>query len=135
MNEQDDVYDDDNDEDGSDGRQIAPANDGQPALPTLFRKLGLGKVTLGDSFTMEYKPKTKTLNVTVKRPGGVTQRVSRHVEGGFNVASEYDANAMDKSERNRIIRRLAARGQTQQELAQQFGLSQAMINRIVNDND
>lgn len=99
-------------------------------LPQLFQDLGLGKVSTNDKFTIKYSD--GSLKVSVKRSDGVTQTVNRHVSSGFRAMTEFNPTDMaSKDDRNDEIRRRYKNRETQQELAELFGLSQAMISNIV----
>lgn len=112
-----------------DSHELIPQQ--KPKIPALFQSLGLGTVTTKDKFSVSYSG--GMLKATVKRPSGVSQTVLRSVGSGFKAMTEFDPSQMtSKDERNSHIRKAAAKGATQQELAEQFGLSQSMINRIVN---
>lgn len=132
-----DDYDDDHDdhdgpEDDSHGSQRnLPVTQG-PRIPQLFRDLGLGGVSTQDTFTIKYA--NNTLKVAVKRSSGVSQTVQRNVRAGFRAMTQFDPAEMTGiSERNAEIRRRYRAGATQQELADLFGLSQAMISRITSE--
>lgn len=104
----------------------------QPKLPALFADLGLGRVSTKDKLTIAYGD--GTIKATVKRTSGVTQTVVRNVKAGFRSMTEFDPGEMrNKAERNSHIRRLYKQGLTQVQLGEQFGLSQSMINRIINE--
>lgn len=128
QHEDDDQYGDDDEEQSP--REVAVPN--QPKLPALFADLGLGRVSTKDKLTITYGD--GTIKATVKRTSGVTQTVVRNVKAGFRSMTEFDPGEMrNKDERNEHIRRLYKQGLTQQQLAEQFGLSQSMINRIINE--
>jgi hypothetical protein len=102
----------------------------RPKIPQLFQDLGLGSVSTKDKFTMKYAD--GTLKVAVKRKDGVSQTVQRNVAAGFRSMTEFNpAEMVSKGQRNAEIRRRYKKGATQQELAELFGLSQAMISRII----
>jgi len=124
--------DDDYDFDDDDEPQSNLPAPHQPKLPQLFRDLGLGGVSTKDTFTIKYSD--GTLKVAVKRKDGVSQTVQRNVSAGFRAMTEFDPTEMaSKDERNAEIRKRYKRGATQQELAELFGLSQAMISRIISE--
>lgn len=126
-NDTEDDYDFDDDDDEPQNTLPVPH---QPKIPQLFNDLGLGGVSTKDTFTIKYSG--GTLKVAVKRKGGVSQTVQRNVKAGFRVMTEFDpASIADKDERNAEIRMRYKKGATQQELAELFGLSQAMISRII----
>ncbi|MBU2774159.1 hypothetical protein HMI48_09720 [Acidithiobacillus ferrooxidans] len=103
-----------------------------PKLPALFKELGLGGVSTQDKFKIAYAD--GTLKVMVKRKSGVAQTAIRNVAAGFRALTEFAPDEMkSKAERNAYIRRAVASGVTQQAAGEQFGLSQSMVNRIVND--
>ena len=111
------------------GKSLAPQS--TPKLPALFKELGLGSVSTKDKFTIAYSG--GTLKATVKRQSGVAQTAIRHVGSGFRALTEFDPDDMkNKAERDAYIRQTVASGATQQSVGEQFGLSQSMVNRIVN---
>lgn len=117
------------DDDGNGSHELIPQK--KPKIPALFQDLGLGTVTTKDKFSVSYSG--GVLKATVKRSSGVSQTVLREVGSGFRAMTEFDPGEMkSKTERNNHIRKAASKGATQQDLAEQFGLSQSMINRIVN---
>jgi hypothetical protein len=120
----------DDDDENSNGNELIPRH--QPKIPALFKDLGLGTVSTKDKFTISYAG--GTLKASVKRRDGVAHTVIRNVGSGFRAMTEFNPDEMkSKEERNKYIRQAAASGQTQQQIAQQFGLSQSMVNRIVNE--
>lgn len=124
-----------NDEYPDDGYKDEPSSNlvsqNKPKIPALFKDLGLGSVSTKDKFTISYSG--GTLKATVKRRSGVAQTVVRNVQVGFRVMTEFDPDEMkSKEDRNRYIREAVNKGLTQQQVAEQFGLSQSMVNRIVN---
>ncbi len=122
-------YDDD---DGYDNGDKLPVPKAKPQLPALLESLGFGKVTTKDEIKISYRD--GVLKASVKQPNGVTQTANRSVGSGFSSGTEFNpAEMKSKDDRNNEIRRRYRAGATQDDLAQQFGLSQAMINRIVND--
>lgn len=136
----DDDYDehDDHDQQYDDEEENKPSHQiavkKTPKLPALFEDLGFGRVTTKDKLSFTYND--GTLKATVKRPSGVSQTTVRNVKAGFKSMTEFDPNEMaSRSERNGHIRRMYKQGLSQQQLAEQFGLSQSMINRIVNSSD
>jgi len=133
MGAHDDDYEDySDDEPAEDDAPTALVPQQRPKVSELMESLGLGRVTTKDKFNVSYS--AGTLKATVKRPDGVTQSVLRTVKSGFRSMTEFDPSEMrSKDERNDHIRRLYVKGATQHELAEQFGLSQSMINRIVNE--
>ncbi|WP_186169776.1 helix-turn-helix domain-containing protein [Burkholderia gladioli] len=111
---------------------IAPVATQKPTLPALLSEVGLGTVSTDDNVNLSYKG--GILKASVRRPDGVTQTSMRSVTSGFRSMTEFNPDDMkNKEERNKHIRMLYRRGATQQDLADQFGLSQSMINRIVNE--
>ena len=123
----DNDYDFDNEDEEPPSNLPAPS---QPKLPQLFRDLGLGNVSTKDTFTMKYSD--GTLKVSVKRKDGVSQTVQRNVSSGFRAMTEFNpAEMASKDARNAEIRKRYKKGATQQDLAELFGLSQAMISRII----
>lgn len=118
------------DEDEHD-EEDSPVSRNQPKIPALFRDLGLGSVSTKDKFTISYE--AGTLKASVKRSDGVAHTVIRNVHSGFRAMTEFDPDTMrNKAERNKYIRQAVAGGARQKQVAEQFGLSQAMVNRIVN---
>jgi hypothetical protein len=116
-------------EDDDEPRNNLPVSH-QPKIPQLFNDLGLGGVSTKDKFTIKYSG--GTLKVAVKRKDGVSQTVQRNVKAGFREMTEFDPAVMtDKDERNAEICKRYKKGATQQDLAELFGLSQAMISRII----
>jgi hypothetical protein len=112
-------------------REIAKAT--VAALPALFDELGITKVKRDDRFSLDYSE--GLLEVRVKRKSGLTETAMVRVSGsGFHQMSSFDPDQMDKPDRNKLICTLYknGRGETQEVLGRKFGLSQAMINRIVN---
>jgi|GEM_PF-1663492 len=123
-------YEEDDESEGSSNNLPAKS---QPKIPQLFRDLGLGGVSTKDTFNIKYSD--GTLKVSVKRKDGVSQTVQRNVSSGFRAMSEFNPAEMEsKDVRNAEIRKRYKRGNTQQELAEIFGLSQAMISRIIADD-
>ncbi len=120
------------DDDGYGNDENLPVLKAKPPLPVLLESLGFGKVTTKDKIKISYG--NGRLKASVTQPDGVTQTVSRSLGSGFGSKTEFDPGKMQsKDHRNKEIRRLYKQGATQDDLAQQCGLSQAMINRIVNE--
>jgi hypothetical protein len=100
-------------------------------LLQVFNGLGFGSVSPDDQCDMKYRD--GFLRVSVKRADGIAAVATRHVSGkGFLQMTKFDPAELSKDERNEQIRTLSA-NHTQVELAQMFGLSQAMIARILKD--
>lgn len=100
-------------------------------LPALFESLGIKHIKPSDQFSLNYRD--GILEARVKRRSGQTETVSKYAKGeGFAEMSAFDPTQMEKSERNQLIKSKYAKGETQQSLANKFGLTQAMICRIVN---
>lgn len=120
------------DDNGYDNNENLPVPVAKPQLPALLESLGLGKVTTKDKIKISYAG--GVLKASVTQPNGVTHTANRSVGSGFRSATEFDPGQMrSKDDRNNEIRRRYAQGATQDDLAGQFGLSQAMINKIVNE--
>lgn len=100
------------------------------AIPAVFDLFDMEKVSKKDEFFIKYKD--GILEATVKREFGKVESVRRHIKGGFNEAVVFEPEKMDKNERNKLIRKLHANGDTQKELERKFGITQGMVSRIVN---
>jgi hypothetical protein len=110
------------------GKEIVPVST-NPG-PALFEQLGISRVKKSDQFTISYRD--GFLEANVKRKSGKTETAVKHVRGdGFTQLTTFDPEGMDKNERNDLIKNKYAKGHTQSDLAKLFGLSQAMISRIV----
>lgn len=108
-----------------------PAPRRPASIPALFDELGIGRVSTNDKFTVSYQG--GMLKATVKHADGVAKTVVREVGTGFRAMTEFDpAEMRSKEDRNRQIRKLVNKGATQQEVAEEFGLSQSMVNKIIN---
>jgi len=104
---------------------------GAHPVPALFERLGIERVTPKDKFTITYDD--GLIRAVVKRKGGKTETTTKHVTGnGFQEMSVFDPDEMSKKDRNALIRKKYKSGEAQASLAETFGLSQAMISRIVN---
>lgn len=120
------------DDDGYGNDENLPVPQAKAQLPTLLESLGLGRVTTKDKIKVSYRD--GVLKASVTQPDGVTRTANRSVGSGFSSGTEFNpAEMKSKDDRNDEIRRRYRKGATQDDLAQQTGLSQAMINRIVND--
>lgn len=112
---------------------IRAESDPGDSLLQVFNGLGFGVVSPDDQFDMKYRD--GFLRVSVKRADGMAAVATRHVSGkGFLQMSRFDPTELSKKERNKQIRALSAT-LTQVELGQMFGLSQAMIARILKEDD
>lgn len=101
------------------------------AVPALFEHLGIKNVKSSDRFTISYKD--GLLEANVKRKSGQTETVVKYVKGsGFNQITTFDPELLSKVDRNDLIKMLYSKGETQKDLEKKFGLSQAMISKIVN---
>lgn len=100
-------------------------------IPALFDSLGIPQVTSSDQFTLTYQD--GLLEVNVKRSSGKVETAVKCVKNsGFSQITQFDPDRMNKKNRNQRIKSLYANGYSQNELAKFFGLSQAMICRIIN---
>lgn len=100
-------------------------------IPSLFDHIGISKVTPSDSFSLTYSD--GFLEASVKRQSGKTETAIMHVNGnGFIQMTSFDPKKMNKSDRNEVIKGLYENGEKQKKLEKKFGLSQAMISKIVN---
>lgn len=99
-------------------------------VPALFEHLGIHGVKSSDSFSISYRD--GLLEANVKRASGTTETAVKTVKGnGFRQMTQFDPEQMSKSDRNDLIRARYAKGERQTSLEKTFGLSQAMISRIV----
>lgn len=99
-------------------------------VPALFEHLGIQGVKSSDSFTLTYRD--GILEAHVKRASGKTETSVKTVKGnGFRQMTHFDPSQMSKDERNDLIRAKYKKGERQTSLEKTFGLSQAMISRIV----
>lgn len=113
---------------GDNNRNIKPKH----PVPALFEHLGIHKVNSTDSFSLTYRD--GILEAHVKREDGKTETSVKSVKGnGFSQMTTFDPSRMNKSDRNDLIRVKYKKGETQTSLEKTFGLSQAMISRIVNE--
>lgn len=100
-------------------------------VPELFERMGIDKVSPKDKFSITYQD--GLIRAVVKRRSGKTEAATKHVKGnGFQELSIFDPSEMSKRDRNSLIRTKYKSGESQASLAETFGLSQAMISRIVN---
>jgi len=108
----------------------AKDNSTKHPVPAVFEHLGLGNVSPSDELTLVIR--NKILEATVRRKDGVTQTAILHIgSGGFKSMTEFDARKMSKDDRNSLIRKKYNNGESQSSLAKMFGISQAMISKIV----
>jgi len=104
---------------------------GTHPVPALFERLGIERVTTKDKFTITYND--GLLRAVVNRDSGKTETTTKHIKGrGFQEMSVFDPDEMSKNDRNALIRKRYKSGVSQLSLSETFGLSQAMISRIVN---
>ena len=112
------------------GRDLEVVKQRHP-VPALFERMGIEKVSPKDKFSITYQD--GLLRAVVKRSDGKTETATKHVKGnGFQEMSIFDPDEMSKHDRNSLIRKKYKSGESQASLAETFGLSQAMISRIVN---
>lgn len=101
-------------------------------LPATFERLGLRNVKPSDELTLVLR--NGILEASVKRKSGLTQTATMHVgSGGFKAMTEFDPKIMPKDERDALIRAKYSKGERQSALAKTFGMSQAMISKIVRE--
>lgn len=99
-------------------------------IPALFEHLGITGIKSSDQFSISYRD--GLLEAHVKHASGTTQSVVKTVKGnGFTQMTQFDPAQMSKADRNELIRVRYAKGERQTSLEKTFGLSQAMISRIV----
>ena len=100
-------------------------------VPAVFQFLGIPNVSSQDSFTLSYKD--GMLEASVKRKTGKTEHIVKYVQGGgFSQVTSFEPEKMSKSERNALIKKRYAKGDSQTELGKKFGLTQARVSTIVN---
>ncbi len=103
---------------------------GQHPIPALFDQLGIRQVKSSDRFVLTYRD--GLIEAHVKRKSGQTETAIKHVKGnGFSQFTVFDPELMSREDRNWLIRSKYRKGETQSDLAKIFGLSQAMISKIV----
>ncbi len=103
----------------------------QPALPALFEQMGINPVTSSDNFAINYAD--GIMDVQIVRNTGQTETMTATVSGnGFRQIAHFNPNEMSVDKRNKLIKSMYAKGERQSVLAKRFGLTQAMISRIVN---
>jgi DNA-directed RNA polymerase specialized sigma subunit len=114
------------------GNPIVPKN--PAAVPALLASMGISPVTTRDEITVSYRD--GLIEAQVKRPSGQTITATKSVRGNFNSMSSFEPDSMSLENRNALIRRLykGGRGATQHELAKKFGISQAMVSKIVRED-
>lgn len=101
-------------------------------LPATFERLGLKNVKPSDELTLVLR--NGILEASVKPKSGPIKTVTLHVgSGGFKAMTEFDPHAMPKDERDALIRMKYSKGERQSALAKTFGMSQAMISKIVRE--
>lgn len=112
---------------------VKGSNSSTHPLPAVFDHFGLKGIQPSDDLSLTLR--NGILEATVKRASGPTQKVTLHLGsgGGFKAMTEFDASSMPKSDRNDLIRSMHAKGERQSALAKTFGLSQAMVSKIVRD--
>ena len=100
-------------------------------VPAVFSHLGIEGVNSGDRFSLTYRD--GILEAHVKRKSGKVETAMKFVKGGgFSQMSSFEPEQMSRDDRNTLIKKLYAKGEKQKELEKKFGLTQAMISRIVN---
>ena len=106
-------------------------NKAKHPVPALFEHLGIKQIKPSDRFWLTYRD--GIFEARVKRKSGQTESVIKYVKGnGFSQMTAFDPDLMTKDDRNNLIRILYKNGERQTSLERKFGLSQAMISRIVN---
>ncbi|WP_374244159.1 hypothetical protein [Zoogloea sp.] len=114
------------------GGKLVKDGSSRHPVPAVFEYLGLGNVKPSDELMLVMR--NRTLEATVKRASGVTQTATLHIgSGGFKSMTEFDPGQMPKDERNDLIRQKHAKGERQSALAKMFGISQAMVSKIVRE--
>jgi Mor family transcriptional regulator len=99
-------------------------------VPAAFSYLGVGDVTPRDDFSLTCK--SGILKASVKRQSGECITITKRIKGGFDEMTVFDPESMSKTARNKLIKEFYEKGDTQKELEKKFGLTQAMISRIIN---
>lgn len=114
------------------GNPVVPKN--PAAVPALLASLGIPQVSTRDEFTVTYRD--GLIEAQVKRPSGQTITATKSVRGNFNTMSSFEPDSMSRDDRNALIRRQykGGRGATQHDLAKKFGISQAMVSKIVRED-
>lgn len=124
-----DVVVSDDDEENHDDEERCYSKPKHP-VPALFDHLGISKIKTTDTFSLIYRD--GILEAHVKRQSGKTETAVKSIKGGgFSQMTTFDPSQMNKSDRNELIRSKYAKGERQAALEKTFGLSQAMISRIV----
>lgn len=110
---------------------VVPKN--TAAVPALFESLGIAKVSTRDEFTITYRD--GLIEAHVKRPSGQSITATKSVRGEFRQMTTFDPSSMTREDRNDLIRSQykGGRGATQHDLAKTFGISQAMVSKIVRE--
>jgi hypothetical protein len=99
-------------------------------VPAVFEHLGLKNIKPSDELTLVFR--NGLLEASVKHKSGLTETATKHIgSGGFHEMTSFDPHLMSKNERDDLIRSKHAKGERQSALAKTFGLSQAMISKIV----
>lgn len=114
------------------GNPIVPKSNA--AVPALFESLGIARVSTRDEFTISYRD--GLIEAHVKRATGESITAAKSVRGAFTELSSFDPSSMSRDDRNDLIRRKykGGRGSTQHDLAKTFGISQAMVSKIVRED-
>lgn len=103
----------------------------QHAIPALFEQIGINGVESSDKFFINYS--NGIMDVQIKRKTGQTETITATVKGnGFRQIAHFDPEQMGLEERNSLIKSMYTRGERQSTLAKRFGLTQAMVSRIIN---
>ncbi len=109
---------------------LQPMGTSNIPVPHIFSALGIEKISIEDEFIIKYKD--GILEASVIRNFGTVESVKKHIKGGFNETVTFEPQKMDKEDRNNLIKKLHASGDTQKEIERKFGITQGMISRIVN---
>jgi len=103
----------------------------QHPVPALLGSMGIDTIKTSDEFSITYK--NGILKANVQRTNGLSETVIKSVKGnGFSQMTTFEPNEMTTHQRNNLIQTLYKQGNTQKNLSEMFGLSQAMISIIVN---
>lgn len=114
------------------GGELVKDGSSKHPVPAVFEHLGLKNVKPTDELTLVVRD--RILEATVKRKDGVTQTATLHIgSGGFKAMTEFNPRQMPKDERNELVRQKHAKGERQSALARTFGISQAMVSKIVRE--
>ena len=99
-------------------------------VPAAFERLGIKNVKPSDELMLVLR--NGILQASVRRKSGLTQTATMHVgSGGFKAMTEFDPKLMPKEDRDSLVREKYMKGERQSALAKTFGMSQAMISKIV----